>query len=78
MRLLAAVLLVVLASVVLFGIVYVPRHDGDASDLLLVVLLPTAGVCWCIDQLLPRPRTTDESRDGSGKNTASSAPSPKV
>jgi hypothetical protein len=52
-RSVAIILLAILLPAVVFGIFYVPRHDGELMYLLLLVLLPTAVVCWCIRQLLP-------------------------
>ncbi len=52
----ATILLAVFVPLVVLGIYYVPRHDGRPEDLLLAVLLPTAGVCWSVWQLVARPR----------------------
>ncbi len=56
MRVLAFLLLVILIPVVVFGIVYVPRHDGAWLDLALAVLLPTLGISWCLWQLVQPPK----------------------
>jgi hypothetical protein len=57
----AIVLLIVLIPTLVFGIVYVPGQDGRVSDWALGVFLPTAGISWCLWQLVrgskerPRP-----------------------
>jgi hypothetical protein len=48
-------LLVLAGAVVVFGVIYVPRHDGSFVDMLLMILIPTAIVAWCIARLLPVP-----------------------
>ena len=53
MRVLALLVLAVLVPVVVWGITYVPRHDGRLGDCLLAVVLPTAGICVCLRLLLP-------------------------
>jgi peptidoglycan/LPS O-acetylase OafA/YrhL len=54
-RVLAFLLLLILIPAVVFGIAYVPRHDGAWLDLVLAVLLPTLGISWCLWQLVDRP-----------------------
>ena len=66
-RILALVLLAVLVAAIVFGIVYVPRHDGRPTDALIGVLLPTAGVCWCLWRLLPRPRKDESGQEETGE-----------
>ena len=55
MRMLISLLLLIFLAVVIAGIAYVPEHDGQLIDLFLLVILPTAGICWCIARLLTRP-----------------------
>jgi hypothetical protein len=55
MRVLAIVLLIVLIPAVVFGIVYVPLQDGRVLDWCLGVLVPSAGICWCLWRLVGRP-----------------------
>ena len=64
MRVLAVVLLPVLVAAVVWGIVYVPRHDGRLIDFAVAILLPTAGVCWCLWQLVSRPGEGSEASKG--------------
>jgi hypothetical protein len=56
MRLLTLVALAISILVTVMGIVYVPRHDGQLADAVLLVLLPAVGACWCICRSLPQPR----------------------
>jgi hypothetical protein len=64
MRVWAVLLLLVLVPLMIFGIEYVPHNDGRVVDALLVVILPAAGACWCLVQLLPHPRGADERARG--------------
>jgi hypothetical protein len=50
---LAAAILLIAIPCLLFGIYYVPRHDGHGLDFATTILLPTAVICWCIWRLLP-------------------------
>jgi type VI protein secretion system component VasK len=63
MRILPVLLLIVFILAVMFGIREVPRHDGQWTGWLLWVLMPTAGVCWCIWRLLPWPGKDGQSSD---------------
>ena len=55
MRLLAIIALVLLTAVVVVGVVYVPRHDGQWLDFLLGILLPAAAISCCLWYLVRRP-----------------------
>ncbi|MGC8640718.1 MAG: hypothetical protein ACP5XB_12675 [Isosphaeraceae bacterium] len=69
MRVLALLVLAVLVPVVVWGITYVPRHDGRLGDCLLAVVLPTAGICVCLRLLLPASRQTGQMQeDGQDKS----------
>ncbi len=66
MRILALIALVVLVPAVVFGITQVPRHDGRLTNFVIEILLPTAGVCWAIRQILPQPKKPGETRKEKG------------
>jgi DHA2 family multidrug resistance protein len=56
MRIVALVVLLLLTAAVCCGIYYVPRHDGNVSMLIGMVLTPTFGICWAISKLIPQPQ----------------------
>jgi hypothetical protein len=55
MRVLASVFLLLLFPILMVGIVFVGRHDGDPVGVTVTVFLPAAGITWCLIQLMPRP-----------------------
>ncbi len=61
MRWLALVLLVVLAAIVVWGITDVLRHDGVWADVIVTVLVPTAGICGCLWLLVGGPGARRQS-----------------
>jgi hypothetical protein len=70
-RLLALVLLLLLIPAVIFGIVYVPRHDGQGLDFVLGILLPSAGIGCASGSWseVPRVRTPSLLRRTVAKRT---------
>ncbi len=53
MRIAAAIILLLMTAAVVFGIDYVPRHDGSPSLFLVTIVLPTLAICWSIWRLFP-------------------------
>jgi hypothetical protein len=67
-RLLAIVALVLLTAVVAVAVVYVPRHDGQWLDFILGILLPSAGISWCLWYLVRRPPVQSPRRSRPDQN----------